>query len=251
MRPILFVFLLARVAFCDGPELTSLFSAANNPGSGILEMKTGEKTEKIALGKETGFYGLGMIFSGEKLPEPYATDFKGKEVIQIALGSLKAKETAKIPQFGAATLVSPKLSVGKLLTFPFAMNEEKKKKGTPQSNMGILLFTSPSTPKSQSDDDKLKVTFFASQGSLDLLPTEIPKLFTAQAEKGSVKFSERKVRIKFNAGLGTPFSDTVGTLEGVIEIPIYTPAGKASEKLASDLASKSLNFPARTTAAKK
>lgn len=244
--------LLCSLAFSDnGPELTSLFSAANNPGSGILELKMGDKTEKIVLGKETGYYGLGMVFSGQGLPDPYRSDFKDREVIQVALGSVRAPDTGKIPQFGAATLVSPKLTVGKLLTFPFNVTENKKTKKYSFDNMGILLFTSPSTPKDQTDEEKLKVTFFAAEGSLNLLPLNTPKLFTAKSQTGDVKFSERKVKIQFKAGLGTPFSEAVGALEGVIEIPVYTPAGKAAEKLASDIASKSLNLQARSTATKK
>lgn len=244
--------LFCALAFSDnGPELTSLFSAANNPGSGILELKMGDKVEKIVFGAESGYYGLGMIFSGQGLPDPYRSDFKDREVIQIALGNLRAVDTGKIPQFGAATLVSPKLVEGKLLTFPFNINEDKKKKKYTFDNMGILLFTSPVTPKDQSDEEKLKVTFFAAEGSLNLLPLNTPKLFTAKSQSGPVKFSERKVKLQFKAGLGTPFSETVGALEGVIEIPVYTPAGKAAEKLASDIATKSLNLQARSTATKK
>ncbi len=251
MRIFFFLTLLSSFAFSDnGPELTSLFSAANNPGSGILEMKTGEKSEKMILGKESGYYGLGMVFSGNGLPESYKSDFKDREVVQLAFGSLKADAQNKISQFAAATLVGPKLSLGKLLSFPFSISDEKKKKGNSE-NLGILLYSPPSTAKNLSDDEKLKITFFAADGYLNVLPIDAAKVFTAPSQNGEMKFTEQKVKVQFNASLGTPFSDTVGKLEGVLEIPIYTPSSKAAEKLAGDIASKSLNFQSRSTATKK
>lgn len=206
--------------------LNELFSVEEDPGTGSLVYKQGDKKETIAFGKETGHYGLGMIFKGSSLPEPYSKDLVGNEILQIALGTARAKLQYQVPQFGSATIVmkgKPKDTATYPLMVPNGGAQVKK--------LALLLFTSPATPNEQSDEEKLKGTFFAQAGSVTVQPKGAEKIIGVRYQGKNVNFKTQKMVIDFRAKLVTPFNSQDSSLEGKVELPVYRPHGKEAQRL--------------------
>lgn len=235
--------LLAPFCFAEGTApantpipLTEVFSLEENPGAGSLTYTSNNQPEKVEFGKTTGNYGLGMVFSGKALPEPYRKDFVGKQIIQIAYGTVKSKSDGKIPQFGAATLITNKIPTTRTI-FRLAVPNSKELKS---QNIALLLFTSPSNKSDQSDEEKLKRTLFANSGTLFLSPVNQPSIVTLKNQGAKYTFKRQTMRLEHTADLSTPFSTQKDTLTGIVELQVYSPHGKDAETLAARIATDSL-----------
>jgi len=237
---ILLFSLSASVFANEGKQLVEMFSVATEPGEGVLEFGSKpEDTEKIQFGIVSGHYGLGMVFPGKILPPPYNKDFKGLQVIQLALGTLKGKLEGKVPQFGAITLIGKRVPMG-ITTFNFIVPSEKKKHGT---NTALLLFTSPNTSADQRDEEKLQKTFFGREGSIRLTPVGPTAIVSIKGDTGKANFKKQTMKAEFQGKLKTPFTDSERTLKGTIQFPIYWPHGKDAEEMARKMSAQSLNPP--------
>ena len=203
-------------------QLVDLFSVEQNPGRGTLEFRRGKTVEKITLGSSSGLYGLGMVFKGAKLPFQYGKEFQDDFIIQIALGTLKSRIESQIPQFGAATLITPKVPKG---ATRFAIKVPKKGVVNPDKHLGLVLFSSPSTPNDLGDEYKLKNTFFAQSGTLTLSRESKPKSIDVRAQGQTMQFKLLLMKVEVDLVMGTPFSAESSSLTGTLEFPVYSPHG--------------------------
>lgn len=231
-------FQVTLFAETQSKQLVEMFSVETEPGEGTLTFGSKpEDTEKIQFGMISGHYGLGMVFPGKTLPPPYNKDFKGLQVIQMALGTLKGKLEGKVPQFGALTLIAKTVPTG-ITTFNFIVPTEKKKHGT---NTALLLFTSPNSPADQRDEEKLQKTFFGREGSVRLTPMGTPVVVIIKGDSGKANFKKQLMKVEFQGKLRTPFTDSDRALNGTLQLPVYWPSGKDAEDLARKMSAQSLN----------
>jgi len=239
MRSLLLSFfgLGSACAFALTPvKLNDVFSVDKTPGTGKLVYSQGDKTETIELGTESGHYSMGLVFKNSLLPESVTKDLKGDEVVQIVLGTQKGKVQFQIPQFGSATLISrgiDSLRNTYKLTIP---------NGAPNQDpaIALLLFTSPQTPTEQSDEEKLKGTFFAQSGKLIITPAGKSDTLSVRYQGKMLNFKKQNFTVKLDAALVTPFNSSENSLKGEITFPIYTAKGKAAEALIRKIAGDSL-----------
>lgn len=219
------------------PQLVDIFQASEFPGSGALSYKyEDEKTEKIELGKTTGIYGLGLVFSGSALPDPFKKDFQKSQILQVALGSLKTKEADRVPQFAAATLLSSGIPDKRTLFRLTVPNSSELKKGP----VAVMLFTSPSSKPGVTDEEKLKETLFADGGSLIVTPQGGRTVSVVKSKTGKVSFIRQIMKIDWAANLATPFSTTKRSVVGSTQFAFFWPKDKAGEKLMNGIAAESL-----------
>lgn len=217
-------------------ELGQLFSVETRPGRGTLIYRQGAKSEKVELGAAAGHYGMGVVFRGSLLPTPYSQDYGNARILQIALGTLKANLQAQVPQFGSLTLIMkeiPKQRTVLKLLIPSGKDASLKE-------LGLLLFTSPSTPSEQGDEDKLKGTYFAQSGTIALTPLGSAEKLEVRSQGRIVGFKSQTVRLEIDALLATPFTTQETTLKGSIELPLYWPVGKEAKAMTRRIAADSL-----------
>jgi hypothetical protein len=214
-------------------ELTDIFNVVSDPGEGTLMYVK----QKIPFGVEGGHYGVGMIFPGKSLPDPYRADFANFFILQLALGTLKDRLEGRIPQFGAATLILKKIPTGKTkLNFVLPSGKEKNLAAS-----ALLLFSSPSLKADATDELKLRESHFATGGILIVSPVGEKSSVLLKSAGQSVQYWKQKMSFDFAGRLATPFGNEVRDLSGKIEIPVYWPKSKGAEELAKRLAEQSLN----------
>jgi hypothetical protein len=107
--------------------------------------------------------------------------------------------------------------------------------------MAFLLFTSPSTPNQQSDEEKLKTTYFARNGKITVTPKGKAIGLDINYQGKMVPFRVQNYLIEIDTPLSTPFSPQEGTLKGTIQIPIYCPDGPAGKEITKSIAAQSFN----------
>jgi len=216
-------------------KLIEVFSVDKNPGKGKLTYAKGNTLERIDLGKSDGHYAIGFVFRSSQMPEPYRSDFKNNDVLQIALGTLKSHLQTQVPQFATATLITDE-PLKKRTTFRLMLPSGKEKN---LKNTALFLFTSPKTPNEQTDEDKLKSTFFAPTGTVVVTPQGKFAMVRIRSQGRKYNFAVQVMRMEFSATLSTPFNPQENTLRGSIEVPIYAPYGKGAklltEKIAQDV----------------
>jgi hypothetical protein len=218
-------------------RLLELFSVEQNPGHGSLVYKQGDRTEAIEFGGVTGHYALGMVFPSESLPEPFPRQFKDSKILQMAFGTTQSHLQGQIPQFGSASLITgtlPKSATSYPLVVPSGKDKILKE-------IALLLFSSPSAMKEQSDEDKLKGTFFAQGGTLALSPVGQPHVVELKSQGKVLLFKAQVFRVAFDAQLVTPFNAQENALKGTLEFPVYWPHGREAEKLTQRIARESLS----------
>lgn len=219
-------------------KLVEIFSVEQNPGAGALEYQSGkDPAEKITFGAGSGLYALAMAFNGNSLPDQYGKNFKKDTIIQMALGTLKSKLESQVPQFSAATLIGPGLPTSSA-RYPVIIPREGK--SNLMKTMALLLFTLPNTPNELNDEQKLRSTFFAQSGYLELQMKGAAKVVDVQAQGKSLRFKMYPLEMAVNVTLGTPFSATAATLKGKIQFPLYTPHGKSAQEFTQRIAGESL-----------
>ncbi len=228
---------LCGAAFALTPvKLNEVFSVEKTPGSGKLTYTQGEKTETIELGGESGHYAMGLVFRSDLLPESVAKDFQAEDIIQVAIGTQRGKVQFQVPQFAAVTLLT-KGGYNKKTVYKLSVPN-----GTPNTEpaIGLLLFTSPQTPTEQSDEEKLKRTYFAQSGKFVATPKGKPELLSVRYQGKTLNFRKFTYSARIEAQLVTPFNSQENSLKGDIEFPVYTAKGKAAEGLIRKIAGESL-----------
>ena len=226
-------FLLLSQANGDSPaKLMDSFSPEKNPGSGVMTYLQNGKAEKIPLGPEKGLYALGMRFSGNMLPAPYSQSFKDHEVLQVIMGTLRNQIQFQVPQFGSATLV---FKTGAAMPVLFSFEKTPKVSSKP-APLAFLLFTSPATLNNQSDEAKLKGTYFSQSGTAKLQEKGKSQILETSFQGKRVAFMRQTMKLELNTSLSTPFNAQENSLKGDIEFPVYTPYGPAAEAIAKKMA---------------
>ncbi len=219
-------------------RLVEIFSVEQNPGAGTLEYQSGKDApEKIVFGAGSGIYALAMAFNGNSLPDQYGKNFKKDTIIQMALGTLKSKLEGQVPQFSAATLIGPGLPTSNA-RYPVIVPQEGK--SNLLKTMALVLFTLPNTPNELNDEQKLRTTFFAQSGYLELQMNGAAKVVDVQAQGKNLRFKMYPLEMAVNVTLGTPFSAQAATLKGKIQFPLYTPHGKPAQEFTQRIAGESL-----------
>ncbi|MBI4404928.1 MAG: (2Fe-2S) ferredoxin domain-containing protein [Deltaproteobacteria bacterium] len=244
-KTLLFFLISATLLFAKESETLSpppppvpvmeIFAVDKNPGSGSLQYSENGKTRNLVLGEQTGYYGVGLVFNGNGLPVSYRSQFRSQNLIQLVFGIQESKRLGRVPQFGAVTILTAQ--------FPTSTRSYKllipslKEKGP--AELGILLFSSPESQLTRSDEDRLKSNFFAKSGFINVEPFGASRTVTVQSR--GKKFSFRMQRMKFgiNATLVTPFSPGENKLKGTVQFPIYLPQGADAEALVAKIASES------------
>ncbi|MCB0416943.1 MAG: hypothetical protein H6617_07550 [Bdellovibrionaceae bacterium] len=219
-------------------EITSLFSPEENPGSGTLIFTQGERGEEIKLGLESGYYAYGLVFRSDLLPQPHRHNFGNKLIIQVSFGTVRSKLVGRIPQFGALTLFAQGIPE---IPRTFVLRTQPKS-GSVVKTGAVMLLSSPSSMQEQSDEEKLRGSYFAKGGKLIVTPMGALKVLSTGSGKEKLKFNAQAFEFQFEASMMTPFNNQVkGGLDGKINIPLYWPANKAARELLTDLAVQSLD----------
>lgn len=209
------------------------FSTEKNPGKGTLRFsKANGEPLTISLGTETGHYISGLVFPYDTLPAGLRDEFKNSDVIQLSFGTQPSSVGPRIGQFGAVTL---KVSRGTKLQriVPLKMPSINE---VPLPESGYLLFASPELLSAGSDEEKLKNTFFAREGSLSLVATASPRPLVVLAEGRKIAFKIQPMRMDIEATLATPFNTEEPRLVGKVEYPLYYPDSASARKYLSRLA---------------
>lgn len=219
-------------------EITELFSIDENPGTGSLFIEQGLEREEIKLGADTGHYGIGLVFDALALPQPHRHELGRQLIVQIAFGTAQSKLLGRVPQFGVVTLFISRLPARKT-TYFFRVRPPGK--GTNKEG-AMVLFTSPSAKQSQSDEERLRGTFFAPAGFLRVSPGSDARIATTNFQNKRMAFKARLMELEFEAVLGTPFNTQLEPrLRGTVKVPIYWPANDAALKMVTSLAAKALD----------
>lgn len=219
-------------------EISELFSIEENPGTGSLFIEQGAEREEIKLGAETGHYGIGLVFDSLALPQPHRHEFGRQLIMQVAFGTSQTKLQGRIPQFGVATLFTARIPTRKTTYF---FRVKVPGKGTDREG-AMLLFSSPSSKQSQSDEERLRGTFFAPQGILKVTPSSQSRVASTNTRGKRMSFKARLMELEFDALLGTPFNTQIEPrLRGTVKVPVYWPANAAALEMVTSLAARSLD----------
>ncbi len=218
-------------------KLTELFGTEETPGSGSIGYSVGPQLQKIALGKESGVYALGLVFENIDLPAQLKKNKLKQAVIQLAIGVNRSKLAGQVPQFAAMTILSndtPQLRKVYPLVVPNPGDKNRKE-------MAFLLFTPPTTPAERTDEDKLKTTFFANGGKIALTPYGGTQSLDAKRNGDRLKFNVRFYEAEIDGDLVTPFHTEPGKIQAKFKFPLYWPANEAARRLVQRMAQDSLD----------
>lgn len=241
MRLILIIFSLSLTSLVlaeasSSLNLVDVFSVEANPGRGMLEYKKGAVVEKILIGPEAGRYVLGMVFRPSTLPTALARDFKGNDVVQLAIGTIPSRIQGQVPQFGAGTIITTGIP-RRTTSYPLVLPSPESR--TPKE-MAFLLFTSPDTPNDQGDEEKLKTTYFAKSGNISITPHGKSKNVEVRLQNKKAIFKVQLLELTLDVKLSTPFNAQENTLTGKVEMPLYWPSDKVAKEYARKVAAESL-----------
>ena len=218
----------------SAPPIMEILKADPKSVSGTLNYKQGINLETLVFGETTGLYGTGLVLHSSALPGEMGQLFKGKHALQIALGN-SPSATDKIPQFGSVTLI-----FNKIPTKPQTFKTVFPKPPFPGDNVALILFSSPQSPRARNDEDRLKGSFFAQNGTIILTPVGKPQTVMAPHRGEQMAFKTQVFRLEFNSLLVTPFTNEGADLKGKLELPVFWPDGKESESLIKHLSFETL-----------
>jgi hypothetical protein len=225
----------ATAIHAEGLDADS-FVSEKNAGKGTLLFHRDNNTEHVDFGlngDHVDHYGFGIVFKTGLFPE--ASEFKGKYILQIALGNLHPRETHLLAQFGSIALLCKEFP-STLKLYPVVMNSVK----TDFEEKALMLFGSPKTPADTSDEDRLRGTLFGFGGTVSINPVGKAADVELKGQGENVKFKMQVYHVELKTILQTPFKPGEGQLSGTMDIPIFWPHGAAAEKYAAKMASKSL-----------
>lgn len=213
--------------------LAELFGIRLNPTVGELSFQTGSKTEKITFGTSTGFYAIGFAFPAELMPEPYQSRYRGSEAISVLLGNATPGE--KVAQFGSLILFTQSARINAELRVPAHSD--------PHSTRAALIrFLSPASAANQNDEDRLKSTFFASEGTAKLIPGIVTSMAVAFSDR-RLRFKKGRIRIEMDTKMATPFNPLSGNLKGRLDLAVFSPDADESRRLLKEALFDSLRSP--------
>lgn len=242
-HPLLFLFL----SILSAPSLSNIidtFSVDKEPGKGTLEFEVGDKKEAISFGAATGYYALGMYFSAKTLPAPYNKELAGHQILQLVLGSLPNRNPAQVPQFGSLMFVA-----SKRIQAPTSFKLETSKKSHAKLvNTALVMLTSPLSPFEQSDEERLKGTFFAKSGGFSVKRVGKEKTVQILMDGKYHPFLAQSMEVSAQATLETPFNPVEAKLTGQLRFMAYSAKNAKAEELAQGLIAEGLGrSPARTS----
>jgi hypothetical protein len=224
----------AAIADALALPLLDLFNVEQAPGQGALRLEVGDRKEECALGMASGYYGLGIVFSGKRLPPPAAQDLETHQLLQISFGSMRNRLQGQVPQFAAVTVALEALPNGKVTV---GIEEPKaREKAGPSA---YVLVTAPSTPNDRSDEEKLKGFFFGQGGKVTLTAQGGERVVDGKANGKRYSFRVRFYEVGLDAAIGTPFNAVTGRLGGSVIVPIYRPNGRPAQALLERIAAES------------
>jgi hypothetical protein len=224
----------AAVADALALPLLDLFNVEQAPGQGALRLEVGDRKEEFALGTASGYYGLGIVFSGKRLPPPAAQDLETHQLVQISFGSMRNRLQGQVPQFAAVAVALEELPNGKV-----TVNIEERKAREKPGPSAYLLVTAPSTPNDRSDEEKLKGFFFGQWGKVTLTAQGGERVVDGKANGKRYSFRVRFYEVGLDVAIGTPFNAVTGRLGGSVIVPIYRPNGRPAQALLERIAAKS------------
>lgn len=215
-------------------SLIDIFGMAQNPTSGELLLRRGITPEKIPFGATTGLYGVGFRLTPELLPEPYRTQFAGQTVIQVLLGNSTPGE--KVSQFGTLLLVHEPFTQSSRLVVPGNTKSAEK-------NAVYVQINSPANLANASDEDRLKSTFFATQGFATITPKGKAEVVTISFADKRLRFLKNRLKLELNALLATPFNPQSADIKGVIEIALFAPGAEDTKIFLKSVLAETLHSP--------
>ena len=102
---------------------------------------------------------------------------------------------------------------------------------------------SPSTKGDQTDEEKLKGTYFAKSGTITVTPIKSPQSISIKSQGKRIAFKKQTMKLEFDAKLGTPFNTAESSLAGSVEFSVYWPNGKEAKELARRISTESMGKP--------
>lgn len=214
--------------------LLELFNVEQAPGQGGLKLEMADRKEEFALGAASGYYGLGILFSGKRLPPPASQDLDSHQLLQISFGSMRNRLQGQVPQFAALAVALEELSNGKS-TIRIEEPKAREKAGP----SAYVLVTAPSTPNERSDEEKLKGFFFGQSGKVTLTAQGGERVVESKANGKRYSFRVRFYEVGIDAALGTPFNAVTGKLAGSVVVPVYRANGRPAQALLERIAAES------------
>lgn len=227
---------MERAAAVDALSLPllELFNVEQAPGQGALKLEMGDRKEEYPLGSASGYYGLGILFSGKGLPPPASQDLDSHQLLQVSFGSMRNRLQGQVPQFAAVAVALDDLPNGKA-TVKIEEPNSREKSGP----SAYVLVTAPTTPNERSDEDKLKGFFFGQNGKVTLTAQGGERVVEGKAGGKRYSFRVRFYELGMDAVLGTPFNAVTGQLSGKVIVPVYRPNGRSAQALLERIASES------------
>lgn len=227
---------MERAAVADAVALPmlELFNVEQAPGQGTLKLEMADRKEEYTLGAASGYYALGIVFSGKHLPPPASQDLESHELLQISFGSMRNRLQGQVPQFASIAMSLDQLTNGKI-TVPIEEPNARQKGG----QSAYVLVTAATTPNERSDEEKLKGFFFGQSGKLVLTAQGGERVVEGKAGGRRYSFRVRFYELGLDAALGTPFNALTGRLAGKVVVPVYRPNGRPAQALLERIAAES------------
>ena len=199
----------------------NFFSLDELPSDGKIEIKVGDKTESLELGKNKSQYAMGLFFSKKHLPEKFFKSLGDRQALQIAFGNRGSSSGEFMSQFGSLHI--------KLNRFPTATPSRIKMHDTLQhkrekSDSAFLIFNSSQSRFTAEEQEKLKTTFFSESGDITLNTSEAPQSVWVKHDGQRLAFKRQLLQVTLVATLGTPFNHEKGQVTGTFKTPVYWPA---------------------------
>lgn len=199
----------------------NFFSLDELPSDGKIEIKMGDKTESLDLGKNQSQYAMGLFFSRKHLPEKFFKSLGDRQALQIAFGNRGSSSGELMSQFGSLHI--------KLSRFPTATPTRIKMHDTLQykkekSDSAFLIVNSSQSRFTAEEQEKLKTTFFSESGDITLTTSDAPQSVWVKHDGQRLAFKRQLLQVTLVATLGTPFNNEKGQVTGTFKSPVYWPA---------------------------
>lgn len=237
----LFFLISLLLAAAPAPKLSNmlneLFGIKHNPSIGEFTFTHGSSTEKVTFNSAGGLYAIGFALPSELMPEPYRHQFKGTQAIHVLFGN--ASPVSTVSQFGSLLFFVD--SLGKSAKLKVRSHGSAEQTRTP--NAFFAQFRSPTTPATTTDEDRLKGTFFASQGGAKLSPKGIALNVVAAFTDRRLRFSKRRIELEIDSKMATPFNPEAASLKGSLAFTVFSPGGDDTRAVLKELLHETLRSP--------
>lgn len=197
--------------------------------AGKLDLKLNGAKELLPFGPDSELMGVGFIFHPESIPPTFQSKSGDYRLLQI----LFSKRGIQAPF--ASVLIQAENFKAKEQTFRVAISKEDPKKAW-------MMVSSPNIKETLSNEEKLKGTYFGSQGVVKLSFIDTPSQTIVKFGEKTLTFKIQKLKVTFNAILTTPFNPLAGDIGGTVSIPVLWAEEQASlDQLSQLLVAQSEN----------